>query len=91
MNLFYIEKGFYSRTEIGEREIYGSTVHIMGAVGNKTLFDCLPLPPSPSDLVRGVSWSLATLSPPSSHLAPPSHHTPLGQFSTASLYLKDGL
>jgi hypothetical protein len=22
-----------------------STVHIMGAVGNKTLFGCLPLPP----------------------------------------------
>ncbi len=43
----------------------------MGAVGNKTLFGCLPLPPSPSDLIRGVSWSLATLSPPSSHLAPP--------------------
>jgi hypothetical protein len=45
MELFYIERGFYSRTEIGEREIDGSTVHIMSAVGNKTLFDCLP-PPS---------------------------------------------
>jgi len=43
-NLFYIERGFHSRTEIGEREIDGSTVHIMGAVGNKTLFGCLPLP-----------------------------------------------
>jgi hypothetical protein len=47
MNLFCIERGFYSRTEIGEREIDGSTVHIMGAVGNKTLCGCLPLPPLP--------------------------------------------
>jgi hypothetical protein len=59
LNLFCIERGLYSRTEIGEREIDGSTVHIMGAVGNKTLFDCLPLPTTPSDL---ISWSLATLS-----------------------------
>ncbi len=48
----------------------------MGAVGNKTLFDCLPLPLSPFDLIRGFSWSLATLSPPSSHLAPPPHTIP---------------
>ncbi len=47
----------------------------MGAVGNKTLVGCLPLPPSPSDLIRGVSWSLATLSPPSLHLAPPPFHS----------------
>jgi hypothetical protein len=45
LNLFYIERGFYCRMEVGEREIDGSTVHIMGAVGNKTLFGCLPLPP----------------------------------------------
>jgi hypothetical protein len=44
MNLFYIERGFYSRTEIGEREIDGSAVHIMGAVGNNTLFGYLPPP-----------------------------------------------
>ncbi len=56
LDLFYIERGFHSRTEIGEREIDGSTVHIMGAVENKTLFGCLPLPPSPSDLIRGVCW-----------------------------------
>jgi hypothetical protein len=43
--LFYIERGFHSRTEIGEREINGSTVHNMSAVGNKTLFGCLPLLP----------------------------------------------
>ncbi len=48
----------------------------MGAVGNKIFFDCLPLPPSSFDLIRGVSWSLAALSPPSSHLAPPSHTIP---------------
>jgi hypothetical protein len=78
LNLFCVERGFYSRTEIGEREIDGSTVHIMGAVGNKTLCDCLPLPPPPSDLIRGVSWSLATLSPPSSHLAPPLTPYPIG-------------
>ena len=46
----------------------------MGAVGNKTLFGSLPLPPSPSDLIRGVSWSIAALSPPSSHVAPPPPH-----------------
>jgi hypothetical protein len=91
LNLFYIERGFYSRRVIGEREIDGSTVHTMGAVGNKTLFGCFPLPPSPSDLMRGVSWSLATLSPPLLTLPPPSHPTPLGQFSTVSLYLEDGL
>jgi hypothetical protein len=44
MNLFYIERGFYSRTEIGEREIDGSAVHIMGTVGNNTLFGYLPPP-----------------------------------------------
>ncbi len=44
----------------------------MGAVGNKTLFDCLPLPPpSPFDLIRGVSWSLAALSPPLFSSCPP--------------------
>ncbi len=43
----------------------------MSAAGNKTLFGCLPLPPSLFDLKRGVRWSLATLSPPSFHLAPP--------------------
>ncbi len=92
LNLFYIERGFYSRTEIREREINVSTVHIMGAVGNKTFFGCLPLPPSPSDLIRGVSWSLATLSPSLLTLPPPpSHPTPLGKFSTVSLYLEDGL
>jgi hypothetical protein len=42
----------------------------MDAVGNKTLFEGLPLPPSPSDLIRGVSWSLATLSPPLLTLPP---------------------
>jgi hypothetical protein len=71
LNLFCIERGFPSRTEIGERAINSSTVHIMGAVGNKTLCDCLPLPPSPFDLIRGVSWSPANPSPPPSHLAPP--------------------
>jgi hypothetical protein len=91
LNLFYIDRGFYSRTKIGEREIDVSNVHIMGAVGNKTLFGCLPLPPSPSDLIRGVSWSLATLSPPLLTLPLPSHPTPLEQFSTVSLYLEDGL
>ncbi len=40
-----------------------------------TLFGCLPLPPSPSDLIRGVSWSLATLSPPLLTLPPPPRHT----------------
>ncbi len=45
LNLFYIERGLHSRTEIGEREINGSTVHNVGAVVNRTLFSCLPLPP----------------------------------------------
>jgi hypothetical protein len=93
LNLFSIERGFHSRTEIGEREINGSTVHNMGAVGNKTLFGCLPLPPSPSDLIRGVIWSPATLSPPSFSPCPPypSRPTPFGQFATASIDLEDGL
>jgi hypothetical protein len=39
MNLFCIEKGFYSRTEIGEREIDGNIVYIMNAVKNKTFCD----------------------------------------------------
>jgi hypothetical protein len=69
----------------------GVTVHVMGAVGNKTLFGCLPLPPSPSDLIRGVSWSLATISPPLLTLPPPLTPYPLVQFSTVSLYLEDGL
>jgi hypothetical protein len=73
LNLFYIESGFYSRTEIGERDIDVSTVNIMGAVGNKTLFGCLPLPPPPSDLLV----SCHPLSP-SSHLAPPLTPYPIG-------------
>ncbi len=37
----------------------------------------MPFPPSPFDMIRGVSWSPATLSPPpSSHLAPPPHTLP---------------
>jgi hypothetical protein len=36
--LFYIERGLLSRTEIEEREMNGSTVHNMGAVGNRILF-----------------------------------------------------
>jgi hypothetical protein len=67
MNLFYIERGFHSRTEIGEREIDESTVHIMGAVGNKALSGCLPLPP-PS-LAWWEAW--AGLSPPSLPLLSP--------------------
>ncbi len=55
LNHFYIEKGLHSRTEIGGREINGSTVHNMGAVGNRILFSCLPLPPPPHDLVRGTT------------------------------------
>jgi hypothetical protein len=43
--LFYFERGLHSRTEIGEREINGITVHSIGAVGNRTLFSSLPLPP----------------------------------------------
>ncbi len=31
LNLFYIERGFYSRMEIGEREIDGSTVQGCGS------------------------------------------------------------
>jgi hypothetical protein len=46
MNLFYIERGFYSRTEIGEIEIEGKTVHIMNAVGNRT---CLAVSEISSD------------------------------------------
>ncbi len=45
--LFYIERGFRSRTEIGDKEINGSAVHNISAVGNKTLFDCFPSPPPP--------------------------------------------
>jgi hypothetical protein len=55
----------------------------MGAVGNKTLFGCLPLPPSPGLLPPSI--------PLFSPCPPPSHPTPLGQFSTVSLYLEDGL
>jgi hypothetical protein len=94
MELINIERGFYSRTEIGEREIEGKTVHIQSAVGNKTLCDYLPPPLSPLDLITGVSWSPCTISPPlfSPRPPPPTHTpTPLGQFSTASPYLEDGL
>jgi hypothetical protein len=45
--LFYIERDLHSRTEIGEREINRSTVYSISAVGNRTLFGCLPLPPPP--------------------------------------------
>jgi hypothetical protein len=49
--LFYIERGLHSRTEIGKREINGSTVlvHSIGAVGNRIL-----------------QYSAVCLSPPSS-------------------------
>jgi hypothetical protein len=57
MNLFYIKKGFYSRTETGEREIEGKTAHIMNAVGNRTCLAVCPAPLPPSNLIRGVSWS----------------------------------
>ncbi len=44
--LFYIERGLHSRTEIGEREIDGSTVHIMGVVETRHyLTVCLSPPP----------------------------------------------
>jgi hypothetical protein len=58
----------------------------MGAVGKKTLFGCLPLPPSPSDLIRGISWSLATLSPPLLNLPPP-HTLPHWDSFQLSLYI----
>jgi hypothetical protein len=35
VSLFYIERGFYSRTEIGERGIKTKTAYIMNAAGNK--------------------------------------------------------
>jgi hypothetical protein len=35
VSLFCIERGFYSRTEIGEREMKGKIAYIMNAVGNK--------------------------------------------------------
>ncbi len=44
MELFHIERGFYSRMEIEEREIEGKTAHIMNAVGNRT---CLAVCPAP--------------------------------------------
>ncbi len=75
-SFFYIERGLHSRTEIGEREIYGSTVHSIGAVGNRTLFSCLPLPPPLHDLIRGAIWSPTSLSPPPLTPCPPSHHYP---------------
>ncbi len=84
----YQERLFYSRTEIGEREIERKTVHIMNAVGNRT---CLAvcLAPPPLNLIRGVSWSTGTISSPL--FSPPHTPTPLGQFSTASPDLEDGL
>jgi hypothetical protein len=87
--LFYIERGFHSRTEIGEKEIYRSTVHNISAVGNKTLFGCLPLPPL-HNLIRGVIWSSTSLSP-LSHLAPAPHRYPFGQFEVAAVDLEDDL
>ncbi len=43
-------------------------------------------PPSPSDLIRGVSWSLATLSPPLLTLPPP-HTLPHWDSFQLSLYI----
>jgi hypothetical protein len=57
MNLFYIERGFYSRTEIGEREIDKGTVHIVGAVGAR----------HPATL---SSYHLQEVPPPPSHTLP---------------------
>jgi hypothetical protein len=74
--LFYIKRGLHSGTEIGEREINGSTVHSIGAVGNRTLFSCLPPSPPPlHNLIRGAIWSPTSLSPPLSP-CPPSHPYP---------------
>jgi hypothetical protein len=42
--LFHIERGFYSRTEIGEREIEVKAAYIMNAVGYRT---CLAVCPAP--------------------------------------------
>jgi hypothetical protein len=44
LNHFCIDRGFHSRTETEEREFNGSTVHILGAVGNKALLGFLPSP-----------------------------------------------
>jgi hypothetical protein len=66
--LFCIERGFHSRTELGEREINGSAVHNMSAVGNKILFGFCPSPLH--NLKRGIIWTSTSLSPPS-HITPP--------------------
>jgi hypothetical protein len=74
----YIERGLHSRTEkIGEREINGSAVHNIGAVGNRTISSCLPPPPL-HNLRRGVICSPTSLSP-------------LTQFEAAAVDLEDGL
>jgi hypothetical protein len=90
--LFYIERGLHSRTEIGEREINGSTVHSIGAVGDRTLFSYLPPPPfSLHDLIRGAIWSPTSLSPPLTPHPPPSLPTPFGQFEAAAVDIEYGL
>jgi hypothetical protein len=67
--LFCFERGFHSRTEIGEREINGSTVH--NECSEKQDINWLSAPPPPlHNLIRGVIWSSTSLSP-LSHLAPP--------------------
>jgi hypothetical protein len=92
--LFYIERGLHSRTEIGEREINGNTLHNLGAIGNRTLFSCLPLPPPPTPssqldkrrhIVCYLRFSPLTPSPP------PHTPTPFGQFEAAAVDFEDGL
>ncbi len=78
LNLFYIERGLYSRTEIGEREINGSTVPSRNAVIQ--LF--APPPPSSWPDKRRHLVSYLTLSPLSP--CPPSHPNPIEQFCNCS-------
>jgi hypothetical protein len=80
MNLFYIERGFYRRTEIGEREIDRSTDCTYHVCSWKQYIIWLFASPPPLSLwldkSRQVVSSPATLSPPSSHLPPPPHTIP---------------
>ncbi len=86
--LFYIERGLHSRTEIGEREINGSTVHSSWKQDIIYLF-ASPLPPF-HNLIRGAI-GLPPPSLPPFTLTPPYTPTPLDSFEAAAVDLEDGL
>ena len=91
--LFCIERGCNSRTEICERETKCETTCMQAAFSTRTnlfsLLPALPLPPShppPINVIREASCVY--------FLPPPTHAPPiaeLGQFSATSAKSEDGL